>query len=56
MTKLPGRGQEIAAFLRRAAAELRELARHDPTIAQELHRLARDIEAEADDLEKPGSA
>lgn len=51
MTKLPGRGEDIVAFLRRAAAQLRELAEHDPSIAAELRRLARDIEAEADEIE-----
>jgi hypothetical protein len=39
------------AFLRQAASELRDMAAHDPEIAEALRHIADQITAEADDLE-----
>lgn len=39
-------------FLRMAAIELRRIAERAPDIADELHHLARQLDADADDLER----
>ena len=39
-------------FLRMAAIELRDIAERAPDIAAELHHMANQLDADADDLEK----
>ena len=47
------REQHTIAFLRMAAIELRRIADSAPDIAVELRYMARQLDAEADDLAKP---
>ena len=47
------RTEDTATFLRRTARALRELADAAPEIAEALHRLARDLDDEADELATP---
>jgi len=51
MTETPPWEHDAIGFLRRAAAQLRLLAEHDPQVGIELRHLAGQLEAEADDLE-----
>ncbi|HYU13392.1 MAG TPA: hypothetical protein VEK82_12505 [Stellaceae bacterium] len=40
------------AFMRMAAIQLRHIAERDPAIASELRRIADQLDADADDLER----
>ena len=44
--------QSTVAFLRMAAAQLRELAEHAPDIAWEVRHIAEQLEIEAADMER----
>jgi hypothetical protein len=45
--------RETIDFLRKSAEELRDLASSAPDIFDELRRLAEELDATADDLERP---
>lgn len=45
--------QNTVAFLRMAAAQLRQLAEHAPDIAGELRHMAGQLETEADEMTGP---
>jgi hypothetical protein len=50
MIELARRAQYTVAFLRMAAIEIRRIAEETPDIAVELRHMARQLEAEANDL------
>jgi hypothetical protein len=45
--------RETIEFLRKSAEELRDLAATAPDISDHLRRLAEELDATADDLERP---
>ena len=48
--ELVRRARDTQAFLRMAAIELRRIAERSPDIASELYHIARQLEADANDL------
>jgi len=48
--QLARRARDTQAFLRMAAIELRRMAERSPDVASQLDRIARQLEADADEL------
>ena len=48
--QLAGRARDTQAFLRMAAIELRRMAERSPDVASQLDHIARQLEADADEL------